>query len=163
MKGEESRSTMFEMAQRCGLRFECTQCSFCCTGSPGYVWLSDADIDALCAFLGMDFQEFAKTFCGYVEVEGGFALSLREKAHYDCIFLEAGNCSVYTARPIQCRSYPFWEEILDSEKNWKEEAAYCPGIGKGDFVPPQRIAEAVLARRSNPRRLFLSAGEDEQK
>ena len=28
-----------------GLAFTCTQCGNCCTGGPGYVWLSDAEID----------------------------------------------------------------------------------------------------------------------
>ena len=30
-----------------GLRFECTGCGDCCTGSPGYVWVTQKEIDAL--------------------------------------------------------------------------------------------------------------------
>ena len=30
-----------------GLSFTCTQCGNCCTGGPGYVWISDMEIDRL--------------------------------------------------------------------------------------------------------------------
>ncbi|MHB0896503.1 MAG: YkgJ family cysteine cluster protein [Spirochaetales bacterium] len=151
---------MFNVAHRRGLRFECAQCSFCCTGSPGRVWLSHVDIEGLCAFLGLAFEDFAERFCVFVEVEGGRALSLIEKKGYDCVFLENGKCSVYRARPIQCRTYPFWEEILKSEKSWNEEAAYCPGIGKGAIVPPERIIESLILARTNTRRLFPETEEN---
>lgn len=150
---------MFESAQKCGLRFECTQCSYCCTGSPGYVWLSGADIDGLLEFLGLAFDDFVQRYCRYVEVEGGHALSLAEEANYDCVFLKAGGCSVYGARPVQCRTYPFWDEILDSERNWMSEAKYCPGIGKGLAVPPEKIAETLLLGQSNPRFLVLDKAQ----
>jgi len=122
--------------------------------------LSHADIEGLCSFLGLGFEEFAERFCTYVEVVGGRALSLIEKQSYDCVFLENGKCSVYQARPIQCRTYPFWEEILKSEKAWNEEAAYCPGIGKGTIVPPEKIIESLLLARANTRLLFPDAEEN---
>ena len=146
---------MFEAALSDGLRFKCMECSECCTGSPGYVWLSDADIAVLCShFGGIKVEEFATSYCIYVEVDEGQALSLKEKIRYDCIFLENGRCSVYRARPTQCRTYPFWEEILRSAENWRSESRYCPGIGKGDFVSSEKIADAVVLERSNPRQIF---------
>ncbi len=102
----------------------------------------------------MEFETFSETYCRSIEAEGGRALSLREKAGYECVFLEGGKCSVYPARPIQCRTYPFWEELLESEESWKAEASSCPGVGKGAIVPPEAIAHAILERRSNPRRIF---------
>ena len=152
---------MFEEANRCGLSFECKECSFCCTGSPGYVWLGHSDIIHLCEYLGTDFDSFVRKYCKYVDAENGKALSIREKAGYDCVFLDAGKCSVYSARPVQCRTYPFWEEILESGEAWAAEAAYCPGIGKGELVAPEKIAELVLERRSSPRRLFPQKGSEE--
>ena len=35
-----------------GLKFDCTGCGDCCTGDPGYVWVSRAEIEALAAALG---------------------------------------------------------------------------------------------------------------
>ncbi|PKL05894.1 MAG: hypothetical protein CVV53_07130 [Spirochaetae bacterium HGW-Spirochaetae-9] len=151
---------MFENADGRGLRFECQQCSYCCTGSPGFVWLSDADIANLCAFFSLDFEEFSRTYCRSIEVEGGTSLSLKEKSGYDCIFLESDHCSVYAARPIQCRTYPFWGEIIETERSWKSEAALCPGIGAGPLVSPEQIAASFLEMRAHPRRVFAD-GETE--
>ncbi len=33
-----------------GLAFTCTQCGKCCTGDPGFVWVTDEEIAALAAF-----------------------------------------------------------------------------------------------------------------
>ena len=30
-----------------GLRFQCTQCGDCCSGSEGYVWVNQQEIDAM--------------------------------------------------------------------------------------------------------------------
>ena len=40
-----------------------------------------------------------------------------------CIFLdnETNECEIYSVRPIQCSTYPFWSNILESEKNWNDE------------------------------------------
>lgn len=145
---------MFEKAHRCGLRFECKKCSSCCGGGPGYVWLSDADIKLLMKRLGLDFNAFVTTYCRFVDVGGGKALSLRERGNYDCLFLENGRCSVYEARPTQCRRYPFWEEVVATEEAWKAESAYCPGVESGPVVPPEEIAGAILEMRANPRKIF---------
>lgn len=154
---------MFEAALPNGLRFTCTGCSSCCTGAPGYVWLSDVDIEVLCGFFGgMTREEFAHSYCTRVDVEGGQSLSLKEKAHYDCVFLENGRCSVYEARPIQCKTYPFWEEILQTGESWSGESRYCPGIGQGALVSPEKIIEAVLSRRSNPPLIFAKSKNQQE-
>ena len=41
-----------------GLRFQCTQCGDCCTGAEGYVWVNQAEIDAMAARLGMTPADF---------------------------------------------------------------------------------------------------------
>jgi Fe-S-cluster containining protein len=39
-----------------------------------------------------------------------------------CIFLNSQNqCSIYEARPVQCSTYPYWPNILESEKKWNDE------------------------------------------
>ncbi|MCA9080037.1 MAG: YkgJ family cysteine cluster protein, partial [Planctomycetaceae bacterium] len=34
-----------------GLPFSCTQCGDCCTGSPGFVWVTEDDIRAIAEHL----------------------------------------------------------------------------------------------------------------
>jgi len=138
------------------LCFECNACSFCCSGAPGYVWLSRDDLDSLLDYLRIEQMAFVETFCRWVETGEGRTLSLLEKktgkTTYDCIFLEQGKCSVYPARPLQCRTYPFWDEIVASKESWTRESHSCPGIGRGLLVPKKRI-EDYLTERRNHRKL----------
>jgi Fe-S-cluster containining protein len=49
-----------------------------------------------------------------------------------CPFLRQGKCSVYEVRPTQCKTFPYWPELLE-KNNFKNEAKEaCPGIGKGE-------------------------------
>lgn len=130
--------------------FLCTRCSRCCAGQPGFVWLSISDLDLLCNYLGMSKREFALAFCKPVDIGIKVTLSLKEKPNNDCIFLSEQGCSVYEARPTQCRTYPFWEHLVEEDRLWMEEARECPGIGRGPLVDPEYIVEAILARRENP-------------
>jgi Fe-S-cluster containining protein len=137
--------------------FECAACSFCCSGAPGFVWLDRADLDRLLEHLKMSQDAFIEAYCRWVETGEGRALSLREKKAgkntYDCIFLSQGKCSVYPARPLQCRTYPFWKEIVSTRERWEEEARACPGIGRGSPVPTTLI-DAYLTERRKHRKLY---------
>lgn len=126
-----------------GLRFTCTGCGSCCTGGPGYVWVSDAEIDALAGFLGLERSEFRRQylFLGY------HGYSLKEKPNYDCIFLEAGRCKVYPLRPRQCRSFPFWPDVLRSFERWLKYARSCPGMGRGRLYGLPEIEGILCSAR----------------
>lgn len=50
-----------------------------------------------------------------------------------------GGCSVYPVRPAQCRTYPFWPEIISSPTAWEKEAAFCPGMNKGKLFTVSEI------------------------
>ena len=112
-----------------GLQFECSQCGDCCTGEPGYVWVEEHEIIKLAQHLAMDVDAFERKFVRQV----GPRKSLVEYPDGDCIFLDPENrgCSVYEARPIQCRTWPFWDSNLSSRKAWKETCEVCPGSGTG--------------------------------
>ena len=111
--------------------FECQQCSHCCRHEPGYVYLSERDLNKLLEFFKTDKESFIEKYCRYVPYyDGSEVLCLKEKPGYDCIFWDNG-CKAYEARPLQCSTYPFWSFILKSKKDWDSEAASCPGINKG--------------------------------
>lgn len=119
-----------------GLRFACQRCGACCTGAPGYVWVEPAEIAPIAAGLGMEPAAFLARHTR--RVDGG--LSLREEPDGRCVLFAAGRgCSVYEARPRQCRTWPFWARIVASPKAWEREAADCPGMGRGALVGPEEI------------------------
>lgn len=129
-----------------GLRFECTRCSRCCRHTPGYVFLSPPDLGRLAAALGLSRREFQERFCRTVDLGLTRRVSLKEKPNVDCILWENGGCSVYEARPVQCRSFPFWSACVASEEAWRLQAKGCPGMGKGAVHSRQEIERWLSLR-----------------
>ncbi len=130
-----------------GLQFECTQCSNCCRHDPGYVLLSSKDTRLLLDFLVIPQEEFIHTYCKKIFLGGLSQLSLIEKANYDCIFWSEDGCRVYEARPLQCRTYPFWAPILKTEETWLAESRHCPGINRGKFHEPEKIEASLREQK----------------
>ena len=123
-----------------GLAFRCTRCGHCCTGAPGFVWVDGEEIDAIAGFLGEDRDAFT-AFHTRALPRGR---SLREKADGDCVFYKAGEgCTIYSVRPKQCRTWPFWESNLASPEAWAETCRICPGSGTGDLVPAEEITRRM--------------------
>lgn len=127
-----------------GLRFKCTGCGKCCTGSPGYVFISASDLDALSEHLQLPKEEFIKRYT--YNVDGH--LSLIDSPESDaCIFLDKDKCSVYEARPIQCRTFPWWLHNLRTPEEWKATAERCEGVNHPDapIVPGLEIETQCLS------------------
>jgi len=111
-----------------GLAFECTRCGNCCTGSPGHVWVSLPEVERLAGRLTMTVDQFGSRFLRLV----GSRLSLLETRSGDCVFWDARvGCTVYEARPDQCRSWPFWHAHLGDSEAWAKVSDFCPGCGTG--------------------------------
>jgi Fe-S-cluster containining protein len=108
-----------------GLSFGCTQCGKCCTGSPGYVFVSREEIEKMAAFLHISPEDFVAQYTRRV----GNGLSLIEDPqNYDCVFLRDNKCQVYGERPKQCRTFPFWPENVRCREAWEEVKDRCEGI-----------------------------------
>ena len=128
-----------------GLKFKCTQCGKCCTGSSGFVWVSESEVAGMAAALKMDVSLFKRKFIRTRNQK----LALVEKKNgdnFDCVFLKDNKCQVYMARPVQCRTYPWWPENLTSEESWMMAAMECEGISdEGTLVPLEEIQERLKA------------------
>lgn len=134
-----------------GLSFTCTQCGNCCTGAPGYVWISDVEIRRLAEHLKISTAEVLDQYCRRI----GNRISLKEHrsqaGNFDCVFLleqevatKSGparrrTCTVYPVRPLQCRTWPFWDGNLESEENWKRASKKCPGMNTGKKYSLEKI------------------------
>jgi Fe-S-cluster containining protein len=84
-----------------------------------------------------DLDGFERRFIRQV----GARKSLVEYSDGDCIFLDpqSRNCIVYASRPIQCRTWPFWNRNLDSRHAWDQAAEGCPGCNRGQVIPLEAI------------------------
>lgn len=139
-----------------GLRFECTECGNCCTGGPGYVWISDEEIGRLARHLGLSREETIERYCRRIGDRHSLQERRNSRGEYDCIFLRelpAENtspdevahrrrvCAIYEARPLQCRTWPFWAGNLATETNWRRAGVRCPGIGRGRVHTREEMEE----------------------
>lgn len=124
-----------------GLAFECMQCGNCCSGPPGYVWVTKREIKTIARFLGRADDWLPKSQVRRVR----FRYSLTERPGGDCVFLKRdGNqvtCSIYPVRPLQCRTWPFWTDNLRSSEAWNRSTRICPGINRGKHYPFATIEE----------------------
>ncbi len=127
-----------------GIKFSCTGCGNCCTGSAGFTWVSEDELHALAARLGMDRDSFCARYTRAVWRGGEQRVSLSEKRGGDCVFWKKGaGCTVYEQRPRQCRTWPFWRRIVDSPEDWTDAGRECPGINRGALHPLAEIAESI--------------------
>ena len=120
-----------------GLRFACTQCGNCCTGTPGYVWVDDAEIEAIAQFLDKPIGEIRLMHTR--PVRG--LVSLSEFGNGECTFFDpqTRRCTIYPVRPRQCRTWPFWRSNIETPADWERTRQVCPGAGCGDLVTLEEI------------------------
>jgi Fe-S-cluster containining protein len=126
-----------------GVRFACQGSGKCCVnhGAHGHVYVTRADRRQLAAELGIPTAQFTRQYCR--KAQGEFLL---DDPGPECRFLEGRSCSVYDARPTQCRTWPFWPENMQP-KSWAKVAAFCPGVGQGAVVPAETIVEILVEQR----------------
>ncbi len=124
-----------------GLRFTCTGCGDCCTGAPGYVWVNREEIETLARQVKLTPAEFDERYVRKV----GIRKSLVEYPNGDCVFFDANTrkCTVYEARPRQCKTWPFWQSNVATEEAWKQTCEVCPGSGRGKLHSAEKILHQI--------------------
>jgi Fe-S-cluster containining protein len=107
----------------------CFSCGgHCCTGESGYIWVKYKEIEAISNFLELSIENFAIMYLKKIKHRYSLVEKIREvEGDYACIFFDdvTKGCSIYPVRPLQCRTFPFWDQFkLDKEEVKRE----CPGI-----------------------------------
>lgn len=127
-----------------GLRFRCTMCGNCCTGPSGFVLFTEEEAAAMAAKVGVTRDEFRERYTRDTVLGRSLGEKLSPFGH-DCIFLDReavpgrAVCSLYEARPLQCRTWPFWKSVVASPRHWERASRGCPGINQGPLTPPETI------------------------
>ncbi len=124
-----------------GLRFTCSGCGDCCTGAPGFVWVTREEIEDLAREVKLSPEEFEKRYVRRV----GIRKSLIEYASGDCVFFDTNTrkCTVYHARPKQCRTWPFWQSNVQTPADWQHTCEVCPGSGRGKLHSVDHILHQI--------------------
>ncbi len=128
-----------------GLRFTCSGCGDCCTGSPGYVWVNNEEIAKLAALVRKSIEDFEAEYVRQV----GVRKSLVEYENGDCVFFDnkSRKCGVYNARPRQCRTWPFWDSNIRTPEDWAGICQVCPGSGQGRLYQLEEIQQQAAVIR----------------
>lgn len=134
-----------------GLKFSCTQCGNCCSGPHGYVWFTEVEADEIAKFLVKSTCRCSSVATPTPSTANGRSTNASARG-YDCVFLQRDDrglalCSIYSVRPKQCRTWPFWPEVVDTQQSWKRAGNTCPGLGNGTFYPAEKVR---IIRDSNP-------------
>lgn len=130
--------------QHTPLRFHCTGCGACCTGGiDHHVEVNAKEREAIRGFLKLTAGWFRRR---YLETDSEGTIGIRLNANGRCPFLGHDNrCRVYPVRPRQCRTYPWWPELVERQRDWEHEAKRCEGMNRGPVVP-LAVIERGLAR-----------------
>jgi Fe-S-cluster containining protein len=98
------------------------------------------EIKIIVDFLKMAVGQFRQK---YLRRVGLRTTIIEHRTTKDCIFLQAGaggkQCTIYSVRPCQCRSWPFWASNLASPGDWNKAAQKCPGINRGRLYSFEEI------------------------
>lgn len=142
-----------------GLRFECTMCGACCSGSEGYVLFTDDEARHIAGRLGVTVEQFLDRYTHDMGVEiAGRRRSLNEvptEHGLDCVFLDRATspgkalCSIHDLRPLQCRTFPFWPEHVRDESAWRRLGRDCEGVGRGAFIPVEQLRVQTALHRAD--------------
>ena len=120
------------------------------------MWISEQEIRRLAVHLKLTPEETVEQHCR--KINGKFSLKEGKtiSGNYDCAFLKEiapprksrkgvaivqarRVCGIYEARPLQCRTWPFWPENLESKADWEAETRKCPGMNTGTHYPLEKI------------------------
>ena len=128
-----------------GLRFTCSGCGDCCTGGEGYVWVNNEEVAKMASLVRLSVEDFEAEYVRKV----GVRKSLIEYENGDCVFFDnkSRKCAVYSARPRQCRTWPFWDSNLRTPEAWAETCKVCPGSGQGRLYQLEEIQEQAAEIR----------------
>lgn len=118
-------------------RLDCIKCPSLCCRMAGYVEVSKYDIRRLAKHLGLTVEEFEAK-----HIVEKTRRSKRIKAEFDtCQFLGADRrCTVYQARPTDCRGYNCWEH--EDETVYKYARFLQIPVGKLRKIEEKEQAEA---------------------
>jgi Fe-S-cluster containining protein len=167
-----------------GLKFGCTGCGKCCQND-GEVWFDSDEFAELADHLNLSHNDVLdqyseKVMSGWVKIKNKVVQDNLGSADR-CIFLDddGKKCTVYEARPTQCRTYPYWPRLMNNESAWLEEAVDiekgklwtpenggCEGINHKDapIVPVKTIhRNHELYKMYNDVFPFISSGDDKNR
>jgi len=98
----------------------------CCTGESGYIYVNKTEIEKISTLLDIPIKEFVNQYL----FKKMYKYSIKEVVYngsYECVFYDrnSNGCTIYDARPTQCKTFPFWDYYKTRVNELKLE---CEGV-----------------------------------
>ncbi|MBC8369113.1 MAG: YkgJ family cysteine cluster protein [Planctomycetes bacterium] len=109
-----------------GVAFSCTQCAKCCSARDdiAYVYVNKQERQLIADNLRLSLPEFTRKYSKRNPDGKRYLLFVNG----DCIFLVNKKCTIHHCKPTQCRTWPFWEEVMASREDYQKMVLdFCPG------------------------------------
>ena len=105
----------------------CNDClGKCCAGESGNTWVASHEIKTIADLLGLNQVDFIQQHLRKLGNRWSLAERFVEGQMFCTFFdIHQRKCSIYTARPDQCRQFPFWEYYRQRVDSLMKE---CPGV-----------------------------------
>jgi hypothetical protein len=113
--------------------FTCSLCGRCCGDTEDHVrrvLLLKLDTNRITNETSLDVSAFADP----VEGSEPYVYEMKKPKDGKCFFLKNNRCTIYKARPLICRFYPFQLDDLGNDNYVFSYTDKCPGIGKGNSL-----------------------------
>ena len=124
--------------------FRCRRSGRCCQVRGGVAWVDPSEQAAIASHMNLSNETFRTRHTRQLTDprSGQLRSALRDREDGACELLDGGNqCSVYEARPKQCRDFPFWGSVADDSGAFERARDICPGI---EAVPSQAFTARVV-------------------
>ncbi|MEM0232850.1 MAG: YkgJ family cysteine cluster protein [Candidatus Nezhaarchaeales archaeon] len=123
------------------VKVACIRCGRCCHGPN--VSLTAFDVCRIARFMGLHWRDLRGRYVKAI-IADMIAIPVLQSVNGICVFLEVNErptCTVYPARPMKCRLYPFLP-CSPSQVDVIYLDECCKGIGTGELAePPWNLLE----------------------
>jgi Fe-S-cluster containining protein len=141
------KSLILKCTQIEEIEFNCKQCGSCCSGT-GEVYITTKELQEIAAFLKISLREAKRK---YVHTRNNKKI-LKDSEKAACIFLSNNKCRIYPVRPKQCRSFPFWLEIMKDKKKWLSYLKDCQALKFSKKTKLPNPLYIMITHKTNPMR-----------
>ena len=108
-------------------RFTCTACGDCCR-TEGSVYFTREDLDKIYAHLKLTEDKRKALHKKLIQRRNNNYYIHDSQGPCILLDLETNRCKAYPARPLQCRSFPFWPSVFHSKADFRQTQHECPGM-----------------------------------
>lgn len=107
--------------------FACCKCGLCCGDTETkmrHVLLLKHDVERIAKYVGREIKAFTVDIIGRTP----YIYEMQKSKSGKCIFLKDNKCTIYEARPLICRFYPFELSTNDEGIYVFRTTEECPGV-----------------------------------